>query len=181
MTTGQDGILSRHVPHAVAGSGAGCRRQFFYIDMNDASDDLSHKCNWCGTVVRGKRKGWNSYHATERLGPTTELRFDGDVCPREECRSAASQVHPVKPALNCVLTVMFAPAKNAGSAASQVHPVKPALVTEKPADWRHLPIFWSSRPVRSFCRHSGRSRLAHAACGWNGFYRRPVLVCDHLQ
>ena len=46
----------------------------------------THKCNWCETVVRGKRKGWNSYHATERLGPTTELRFDGDVCPREECR-----------------------------------------------------------------------------------------------
>ena len=46
----------------------------------------THKCNWCEAVVRGKRKGWNSYHATERLGPTTELRFDDDVRPREECR-----------------------------------------------------------------------------------------------
>ena len=57
-----------------------------FIPLRDSGSG-AHKCSWCETVVRGKRKGWNSYHAIERLGPTTE----------------------------CVLTVMFALAKNAGS------------------------------------------------------------------
>ena len=49
-----------------------------FIPIRDRGSG-THKCNWCEAVVRGKRKGWNSYHATERLGPNTELRFDGDV------------------------------------------------------------------------------------------------------
>ncbi len=56
----------------------------------------THKCSWCETVVKGKRKGWNSYRATERIGTTTELRFEGDVCPREECRISLQAKHPAR-------------------------------------------------------------------------------------
>ena len=64
-----------------------------FIPLRDSGSG-THKCSWCETVVRGKRKSWNSYHAIERLGPTTELRFDGDVCPRKECRISLQAEYP---------------------------------------------------------------------------------------
>jgi hypothetical protein len=42
------------------------------------------KCGWCEATVRGKRKGWNSYRATECKPVPIQIR--GDICPRRECR-----------------------------------------------------------------------------------------------
>jgi hypothetical protein len=64
-----------------------------FVPLRDGGTGV-HKCSWCQTVVRGKRKSWNSYRATERIGNTTELRFEGDVCPREECRISLQAKYP---------------------------------------------------------------------------------------
>jgi hypothetical protein len=44
----------------------------------------TYKCAWCEAVVRGKRKGWSSYCATDHK--PVQVQIHGDVCSRWECR-----------------------------------------------------------------------------------------------
>ena len=51
------------------------------------------RCSWCQTVVRGKRKGWNSYSATDRIGNTT-ARMQASPSVRRSCRWRSAQCRP---------------------------------------------------------------------------------------
>jgi hypothetical protein len=54
-----------------------------FIPIRD-SDTGTYKCGWCEVVVRGKRKGWVSYRATDHK--PVQIQIQGDVCHRRECR-----------------------------------------------------------------------------------------------
>lgn len=60
------------------------RTRIEFIPLRDGGTG-TYKCAWCETVVRGKRKGWNSYRLTDPKGPF-EFHILGDVCSRHECR-----------------------------------------------------------------------------------------------
>jgi hypothetical protein len=55
----------------------------------------TYKCGWCETVVKGKRKGWNSYRAT--VDKPVRVQICGDACPRRECRISLQAKYIRKP------------------------------------------------------------------------------------